>query len=415
MANPLATPTFVSGASDKLAAVDVYKTQQQTGQVVNSVKNLLQAYDPKLARSLAGFNSLDIQSIARSALGMTGLSGAGSQLLNRVMQTNPGIGNTIRSMDSAVREQFTGLMGSVGGKATEMFGQAKGAVSDLMGGAKDLASSAVGSIGDGFGQLGSGTFGMDNSDNFNCSIGGVTSPIKLDNIFQTQQMGGLVNSITGMDSMVFKDNGAQVSLYTSTIKQCFDCEVSGVTKDIFATIADRQVLSIVAREVMPDVVKYSSVNDLFSLGSNLYEGELLAATPSLLNIFTRTFANNQKSQYYSGSYNSGAAKHIATYAELLQAYNAAYPGWNSYVRKTDLGDEIVLDISPLVGGTPTFNNIITAGATNSGNAAEKPYLMAPMIKADGVEQLLQKQYPRTKFYFSAQVSKVADPRSLNRL
>lgn len=431
MANPLASPVFRTGATDKLAAVDVYKVQQQQGQVVNSIKSLLQMYDPKLARSLAGFNSLDIQGITRGILGNSQMGMNASQIMNRALAINPGIASTIRSMDAGIRENLSSVMGKVTATAGDLVGSARDTVGGLVTNAKDtigdLASGAKDTVG-GFisdtassagtffsEKIGSNTFDLNDPENFKCTAGGIVAGIPIENIMQTQQMGNLVNSITGGQSLTFQDIGGQVGLYSATIKECFDCNVSGVTKDIFATIADQQIMTIVARAVVPDVLRYSSIADLYTLGGNLYEGELLSAAPSILNIFTRGFAVDKKSQYY----NYPTQKHIATYAELLQAYNAAYPGWNRYSRVIEGGEgphtEVLINISPLINGSATFNAVLTAGARNSASIDEKPYLMAPLLKGESVEALLQKQYPRTKFYFGTAVSKVSDPRSLNRV
>ncbi len=399
MANQLASPTFKTGPSDKLAAVDVYKVQQQTGQVVNSVKNILQKYNPTLARSLAGFSSFDVQSLTRVALNLGNVnaknSNLGMQLLARAQQISPGIAGTIRSMDAAIRDKITGTMAGIGSGYKDLIGKAKGGLIEA-----------------GMEKIGTGSFNMSDPNNFQCSIGDFDNAINIGNLDRAKALSSVVNGLTGQDSIKFNDLGGQVALHSSIIKECFDCEISGVTKDIFAVIGDRQVMSIVARETMPDVLKYSSIDDLYNISSNLYEGELLAATPNLLNTFTRVFGNDKKSKYH----NLGATgqKHITTYAELIQAYDTAYPDWNKYVRATDDGDEIAINISPLVGGTPTFNGILVAGATNAESLLEKPYLAAPLMKTDGVEQMLLKQYPKTKFYFNTQVNKVVDPRALAR-
>lgn len=409
MANPLASPVFRTGATDKLAAVDVYKVQQQQGQVVNSIKSLLQMYDPKLARSLAGFNSLDIQGITRGILGNSQMGMNTSQIMNRALAINPGIASTIRSMDAGIRENLSSVMGKVTATAGDLVGSARDTVGGFI---SDTASSAGTFFSE---KIGSNTFDLNDPENFKYTAGGIVAGIPIENIMQTQQMGNLVNSITGGQSLTFQDIGGQVGLYSATIKECFDCNVSGVTKDIFATIADQQIMTIVARAVIPDVLRYSSIADLYTLGGNLYEGELLSAAPSILNIFTRGFAVDKKSQYY----NYPTQKHIATYAELLQAYNAAYPGWNRYSRVIEGGEgphtDVLINISPLINGSATFNAVLTAGARNSASIDEKPYLMAPLLKGESVEAMLQKQYPRTKFYFGTAVSKVSDPRSLNRV
>lgn len=409
MANPLASPVFRTGATDKLAAVDVYKVQQQQGQVVNSIKSLLQMYDPKLARSLAGFNSLDIQGITRGILGNSQMGMNTSQIMNRALAINPGIASTIHSMDAGIRENLSSVMGKVTATAGDLVGSARDTVGGFI---SDTASSAGTFFSE---KIGSNTFDLNDPENFKCTAGGIVAGIPIENIMQTQQMGNLVNSITGGQSLTFQDIGGQVGLYSATIKECFDCNVSGVTKDIFATIADQQIMTIVARAVIPDVLRYSSIADLYTLGGNLYEGELLSAAPSILNIFTRGFAVDKKSQYY----NYPTQKHIATYAELLQAYNAAYPGWNRYSRVIEGGEgphtDVLINISPLINGSATFNAVLTAGARNSASIDEKPYLMAPLLKGESVEAMLQKQYPRTKFYFGTAVSKVSDPRSLNRV
>lgn len=399
MANQLALPTFVTGPSDRLAAVDVYKNQQQTGQVVNSIKNILQQYNPTLARSLAGFNSVDIQSIARVALNLGGSSNSaiGQQLLSRAMVVNPNIVGSIRSMDASIRDQFTKTMGNVGLNQNNQFGSTRGYIGNNAG-----YNS----------QIGYGTYDANDPRNFICTVDDVQNPISYNNVNRMQSISDLVNNITGRSSISFNDRGSQIGLHSSIIKECLDSNVSGVTKDIFSVIGDRQIMSIVAREVMPDVVKYSSVNDMYNIADSLYEGELAYAIPSLLNIFSRNFGNNQKSYYY----NLGAQKHIATYGEILQAYNKTYPGWNTYVRNVEESEpEIAINISPLIEGTATFNKVLTAGATNSSNNDEKPYLLAPLVSGASVEQLLAQQYNRTKFYFDVKVNKVVDPRALNKI
>lgn len=442
MPNPLASPIFRTGAIDKLAAIDVYKIQQQQGQVVNSIKSLLQTYDPKLARSLAGYNSLDIQSITRGILSNSKMGPAANQLMDRVLAINPGIASTIRSMDKTIRENLDSVIGEVTTVADDLIGSTRDTISgyvteanniandliltanetvnDLVltanGTINELVSTTNKTVNSFFSEkLGSNTFDITDPENFKCTAGGVVAGIPIDDIFQTQEISKLVNSITGSQSLIFQDIGSQIGLYSATIKECFDCNVSGVTKDIFATIADQQVMSIVARAVVPDVLRYSSIADLYTLGDNLYEGELLAAIPNILNIFTRGFALDKKSHYN----NYPIQKYVATYAELLQAYNAAYPGWNRYNRVIENTEgqqtDTLVNISPLINGSNTFNAIITAGARNSASIDEKPYLMAPLLKGESVEVMLQKQYPRTKFYFGTVVSKVSDPRSLNRV
>lgn len=205
MANTLALPTFVTGPTDRLAAVDVYKNQQQTGQVVNSIRNILQQYNPILARSLAGFNSLDIQSIARAALNLGGssTSAVGQQLLSRAMVVNPNIAGSIRSMDASIREQFTNTMGNVGLKITNQFG-------------KPISP-----------------YQANDPRNFMCTVDNVQRPIDYNNINKMQSIGDLVNSITGQPSIGFNDVGSQVGLHSSVIRECLDSNVSGVTKDIF--------------------------------------------------------------------------------------------------------------------------------------------------------------------------------------
>lgn len=429
MANQLALPTFVTGPADKLAAVDVYKTQQQAGQVVNSVRSILQKYDPTLARSLSGFNSTDIRSLTAAALklGGAGKAGAiGQQLLSRAMAVNPGIAASIRSMDAAIKEKFTSTMGSIGSGINGAFGEAKGALSGAM---SDAYSSAKGFVNE---TLGSSNFSAIDPANLTCTIGDVTSPISFADAGRIQSLGDIINGVTGESSFKIKDIAGEVGLYTATIKECFDCNISGATKDIFSVIADRQVVGIVAREVLPDVVRYSSIDDLYNLSTNVYQGDLLGASPSLLNLFAKSFGNDQKSRYYGGNYSGSyskayggsygpsyggvnSAKHTQTYADLLQAYDSTYPGWNTYIRHTDEGDEAIIDITSLIGGSPTFNSVISTGATNSDVLAEKPYLLAPILKSEDIQQQLTRQYPKTKFYFDTPVEKVKDPRALNRI
>ena len=400
MVNRLASPTFVTGPSDKLAAVDVYRNQQQTGQVVNSIRNILQSYNPVLARSLAGFNTMDIQSIARAALNIGGSSNnmIGQQLLNRAMSTNPNISGSIRSMDSGVRDQFGRAMGNTGYNQYNRFG------------------NAPGYIGNGYGrdsQMGYGNYNSRDPRNLTCTVDDIQRPVSHNNYGRMSSIGSLLNSITGKQSIGFNDRGSQVGLHTAIIRECLDSNVSGITKDIFSVIGDRQIMSLVAGEVMPDVVRYSSTNDMYNISGGLYENELINAIPSLLSLFTKNFGSNPKSFYY----NQGAQQHVKSYGEIIQAYNRTYPGWNRYIRNIEDSEmpETAIDISPLLEGTPTFNSIITAGATNSPNIEEKPYLLAPLITSAGVEQLLTRQYQRSRFYFDVQVNKVVNPRSLNKI
>lgn len=386
------------------------------GQTVNSIKGILTKYDPKLAKSLAGFNSLDVQSITKTVLGMSlkGKQAAlAGQLLNRALAISPNLASTIRSMDAEIKGKLTTGMMAVGTGVNGTFNSVKNSIVSQTSGV--LSSAKNGLFPDEVNQIGTGSFSLiDDPKSLMCTVDGVETTIGVEKYAQTTSMAELVNSVTGKNTIEFKDVGGEAAFHTAIVKESLNSNVSGVTKDIFSVISDRQVMQIVSREVMPDIVKYSSVDDLYNVSSNLGDGDLIGATPNLLNIFSRNFGNHPDSKY--NTYGASSAKHVATYEELIRAYDTAYPGWSNYTRVVENeAPETTVNISPLIGGTTVFNSILKTGATATSDVRQKAYLLAPVARDMTVEQMLAMQYPRTKFYFDTQVSKVKDPRTLNKI
>lgn len=355
MAQSIAAPTFVSGPDDKLNTIDIYKINNS--QVINSVQDIIRKYDPTLAKSLAGVNKVDISNITKSILNNTNVTGQRKQLLDRVLVNNPALSATIRTMDKDLQDAINkGLNVGLGGVKT--------------------------------------------------SFNNITSNIKFDDVLKSQQLSEMIKSITGSPVGQFvKDTAAEVNGYTSVIKNALGIEMSGVTKVIVDTISDRTVLTLMARELMPDMLKYTSIHELFSLSEALGNGQLLKVTPQLLRLLSRTFGNNQSLATYKA----------LTYLDVIATFNSVYPGWNTYIRKTSTGDEVCKDISVMVGGSARLISLVKTGALKSSDQNQKCQLLVQYLSRKTIDQQLKEQYPLALFNFNKQQSKIVDPRAILNL
>lgn len=373
MANNLASTIFSTGARNSMAAIDVY--QAKNVQNINSIQDVLKQQDPNLKRAMAGMSQGQIQSLTNAVLSKGKLSPTVQNLMSRALSASPQFANSIRSIDSSLRETIQGKMGS------------------MVPGGLNAINNPIGAISTGAKSL----------------INGQFSNILPENVVDTGNMCKFVGASTGsQESFKIFDPGATAGLYSSIIETSRGLGLGNITNVVLETVTDRQVLGMVAQSVMPSMVKGGSISDIMFLARTLSSGSILASFPTLLNTFTRMFGSDN--QHLSAYPNP-----ITTFPQLIQMYDTAQPGWNHYVRQTENGPENCICISPLIGGSPRFNTILTSGAAASSDPNIKTYAAAAFASPLGVEEQIAKQYPKTSFKFNKTVRPVSDPRLLNRI
>lgn len=351
----LAPTTFTAGADDNVAAVDIYKTKD-TG-VVNSIVDVAKKYDGTLTRSFNGMDSLSINGITNNVL-----NSSGSYIRNSGYNRMSGLGDgallAIRGLNGSMQNNLLNVM-YFNGKSGSALGQLN--------------------------RLGS------------TSIGGISSYIKEANIpFVSSMSGVLGNLLGGASPLTINDTIAKVSLYSNVIKQCQNNGVGGITQSVIGSIASRQIMTVVAGNVLSNAISGSYTDDLKSMAGYLGSGSLLSTKPDLLNNFTSCYANDEN---YIGSESN------IEFEKIMSAYETVDENFYSCSR-TD-GD--VLDVSTLVGGTDRFNEVIIDGAMQSDDLDKKVSIIATMYKPTTVEQDLGEYYPKSAFAFNQQASNIVTP------
>ncbi len=355
MSVSLAPTTFTAGADDKIAAVDVYKTKD-TG-VVNSIVDVAKKYDGTLTKSFNGMDSLSINGITNNVLntssnyirntGYSRISGLGDGALLAIRGLNGSMQNNVLSIVS-----YNSKSGS--------------------------ALNQINRLG-------------------NTSIGGITSYIKEANIPVVSDLSNALGNILGnASSITLNDTIAKISLYSNIIKQCSNAGVGGVTQAVIGSIANRQIFTAIAGNVLSNTISGSYTDDLKNMAEYLGSGSLLSTKPDLLNNFTSCYATDEN---YIGSESN------IEFEKIMQTYGAVDENFYS-CKRTD-GD--VLDVSTLSGGTSRFNEIITDGAKQSSDLDTKVSIIATLYKPTSVEQDLSSYYPKSAFVFNQQESSIVTP------
>lgn len=360
MANALAKPTFVAGPQAELAAVDVYTVNSDV--VVNTVQDLLKTVNPQSLTALGGGNqnALKAKSLLEAALKKTSTADAQKNLLARLGSLSPNMSTLLRTTDSTFSSSLSGF----------------------------LTSNTSGVLK----EVGSLTFG---TTTMRANAEALANASDLDKLFK------MVTSVS--TGTLGQDRNTQVNLFSGAIKQFLKFDLGEGVDAILKTLDNRVLLGSICKTIWPTVVRKSSARALKAVGQHGGYRAVYSEAPNVLKEFNQLFN--------LGRLPSGEEYGII-YTDILDAYESIHPGWNRYIRLTTAGAETCIKIDDLIGGSSQFNDILNHGARLASDPNEKPYLLAPWLRRQSVEEALHHHFPRVAIPLQKDSFTVVDARNL---
>ena len=345
--NTLAKPTFVAGAKDSAAAVDVYS--KLTGTPINSIS--------KLASNL---NIGALVGLTGQSTNITGINGAINDAAKTVAANNNAnpaarIANTSTAITNAVRTLPPGCSD----------GLLNGILGTLNG-----ANSKVSAI-----------------------VNGVARAIQKTHIPCVAGMGDLVNKISGVGtSFKLTDPSASIAALSGVINSATKIGIPNVVSPVLATITDKPTINQVVANSLPSVVASSDTASLNSMASYATSGSLMLANPNLIQDYSST---------YTRPPNSSSTDDVVAYQSILSTYNAANPNWDTSVRNVSGGtQDTVVNLTSVSGASSDFNTTMSNGILTTNDTVNQPMLYAQALPVTNVAADLNNQFGSTNFNFN---------------
>jgi hypothetical protein len=354
----LAMPSFVTGAKDSLAAVDVYKVKPTT--LVNSITNL----PTKL--------NLDT---------LTGLVGGG----NGLAALNTAINATAKNM--ADLNKVNPLV-RIAGASTAV----SGALKTLPPGCSN-------------GLLNKILKDINKGSKIKANMGGLFSRLKKANLPCVTGMGGLVNNLSGIPgSFSILDPAASIASLSGVVKSATDIGIPNVFGSVMAQVTDKATINQVAGSVLPDITAASDIGSLSSMATMTTSGSLMLSNPDVIGDFSRG---------YMAPIGASTDSIANDYTSVKSTYDLVDPTWNTCAR----GTESITDLSSVTGTGPDFNKLIISGVVDGGDIANQNLLLAPVFPPTDVSSEITKQFPSVALSTNSNIptpsSVVVDPITLN--
>jgi len=336
----LAAPSFVAGAKDTLAAVDVYGVNKTTP--INSITALPSQSNLKAAESLKGSKSVftTLNGIIDKAAKNAGEAQKANPLV-RITQANDLVAKSLRSLPPGC--------------------------------SNNLLSKILSSI--------------NKNSKVSATVGGLSRKLKNSQLACITGMGDLLNKINGTSSSFnLSDPAASIASLSGVVKASAGLGIPGTFKTVVGNITDKLTVNQVAADSLSDVTKWSDLGSLKDMSLMTSPGSLLMTNPNLVNDF---------SGLYKRPDGAGVTNDVADYQSILASYDAAHPGWKTAQRATDGGTENITDISSIMGSSSDFKSVMKNGIFVTGDQANSNILLAETFPKTSVSDSLATQFPGT--------------------
>ena len=360
--NVLASPTFVTGAKDKLAAVDVYGVSKSTP--INSITSLP--------------TQLNIGTLTGLVGNKTGLT-----------DINAAIGNASKAVaDLNKANPITRLTNTSSAVAASLRTLPPGCSNNLL---NNILSK------------------IDKNSIVRTTINGITKAINKAHIPCITGMGGLVNSLSGTaSSFKLTDPAASIASLSGVIKSASDIGMPNVFGPIMSAVTDKGIINQVAAGSLPSVISNSDLGSLSSMSSMTSPGSLILTNPNLIQDFSGSYVKSQGT--------SGLASDAVDYNSLMGSYKAIDPAWDTTARIAANGSsEDILNLSAITGASSDYNSTLRNGIIDNGDTANQNLLLAATLPKTDVNSEISNSFPGIALSSSLPpISPVAvDPITLN--
>ena len=319
MSNPLATPSFISGAKDTLATADVYTLNNNTP--ITDVAAITAATNPTIANSLRGGKSM---SSTASSLAATAVSAA-SALLSAATLT--------ARVASSMPE-----MGSV---------------------LSQLSSSAASSI----------INGITSNSGITATVNGLTKTLVGTAFGDIAAIGAMINGNACHDSFSIDDPGAIAEVTSGYLKIAMGSGIPNSFSALTCGISDKGILTNIAGNVLPNAVQSSDLQSITAIANSVGGGTLLSLNPNVLNNISSNFNNGP---------NATTADLLSNSANITSTYAAVNPNWNVYNSPVN---GVGGDITALQDGSPDLQNSLSCSAMSSAPALPSTDFTVPVDAA----------------------------------
>jgi hypothetical protein len=356
MTGTLATPTFVTGAKDILAAADVYARTSSTP--INSVRVISNRTDmlnasglrggPSMANSLPQINSL--------ILSAKSIAASNSDSLTRLTNASSVVSNALRTFAPGVT---SGIIGNIGSSA------------------KIIAS-----------------------------VGGVSRQINSGNLTNVNAIGALINTISkGTGNFSIKDNGALIGTLAGVVIQAARNGIPNSFGSVLHGITDKNIINRIAAQVLPIIINKVDLSSLSTMSDSCSVGALKMINPSIISDVALNYTAPVGEDYLAK---------MGNYTSFTTTFAKIDPSWATTTRATENGLDNILNLTNLQGSTPDFQSMMAIGIRTDITATsdQQAMLLASVFPPTSVEKELLKQFPLMANRNGNQSVVVRDPRTI---
>lgn len=349
MTAKLATPFFIGGAKDTLAAVDVYTNT--SADVINAIPDttLVEPADDLEMAALVGGSAMD-QAVAGATAAADSYEQSADDALSQLQDAAPDVTDGLRDMTPAGAAALTqDMTSSLGGLADQAGG---------------LSAMSV-------------------------DVGGVVSPVT-GSFGDAQAVTGMVNKLSGLpQASILANSGGLVGVLSGVINQASRIGMKGVFGPVMqysglANLgpASGAVTLRIASQVLPGIVKGGDFASLQSMGAVVGPAGMGALAPNVVGDVCRNYALPT---------GTGVAAMPQIYSQATGAFSSVNPNWNS----TQFGGSTLPSITALQGASPDMRKVVQVGAMLSNDSGAKLHLLASVFPASSAVGSLSKSFPMT--------------------
>lgn len=346
MATTLATPSFVSGAREDLAAVDVYNKKDDS--VVNNTFNVLKQAAPSTIAALRGGSSMKSLLPLASTVSASLTGGLLGSALKKLDDINPYLANSTYS------KALKGLTPAV----------------------SSFVSSAITAKLSGQSLSKLGTTAL---------LGQVSSKLLTASIPDAKSLTGAIGSITGNDKIAsFINKDATVGMVSGLVTSAIHTGTPGAFTALKGQLTSPSMVSGVVKSCLPATISKSSLSTLAEF-AGLGGKVVKQASPSILTDFSKNY--DPPLALDNNGYKDA-------FTQIKDTYTSVDPDWNKSVRVESSGNtDTAVDLSCAFQGSDEFKKTLTTGAYASDNPDDKMYLLTGAYKYSSPDVELQKNFP----------------------
>lgn len=332
----LAQPTFITGADDTLATVDIY-TESNTSTPINSIQDFTASFDKEaIGKFLRGGKAvLKLLPELKKLSKLNFKNMDPRSLLNQVSSVSGTLGNAIKNLPD---------------------GQLKTVLSEVSKGSTVITASAS----------------------------GVISKLPYGNLNSTQGILGAVTALAPDVTSSITDNPTITNVISGITNAANSNGVKGILKPILESgELNKQSILKIAKATLPGIIKNADLGSLKAIANNTAPGEVSSLYKSVVSDFSAS---------YTKPFSCTIEDEHAQYTDIVGSFNTIAPNWN----KLTLAGITLPSIHSIAGASEDFKSVIEKGAFSSPDGSDEKFnLLATNFDTPSIEENIKKAFPKT--------------------